>query len=36
VSSFRANIATVAANSAQAKQEWMNDKSTDASLIWTI
>ena len=36
VRAFRANIANVAANSAQAKQAWINDKSIDAWLIWTI
>lgn len=36
VRAFRANIVTVAPNSAQAKQAWINDKSIDAWLIWTI
>ena len=36
VQAFRANIVTVAANSAQARQAWIEDKSLDAWLIWTI
>jgi len=36
VRAFRANIATVAANSGQARQAWIADKSLDAWLIWTI
>jgi len=36
VRTFRANITTVAANSARAKQAWMNDKSIDVWLLWTI
>jgi accessory colonization factor AcfC len=33
---FRANIAKVAANSGEARQAWIADKSLDAWLIWTI
>ena len=33
---FRANIATFAANSAEAKKAWTSDPSLDAWLIWTI
>lgn len=33
---FRANIATVALNSADARTDWVNDKSLDAWLIWNI
>jgi len=36
VQAFRANIVKVAANSAQARQAWIEDKSLDAWLIWTI
>jgi accessory colonization factor AcfC len=33
---FRANVAVVAANSAEAKNDWVNDSSLDAWLIWSI
>jgi accessory colonization factor AcfC len=33
---FRANIATVAPNSADARKDWVQDKSLDAWLIWNI
>jgi accessory colonization factor AcfC len=36
VQAMRANIVKVAANSAQARQAWIEDKSLDAWLIWTI
>ncbi len=36
VRAFRANIAKVAANSGEARRAWINDKSIDAWLIWTI
>ena len=36
VRAFRANIATVARNSAEAKRDWMADPSLDAWLIWSI
>lgn len=36
VRAFRANIAKFAANSGEARQSWINDKSIDAWLIWTI
>lgn len=36
VKAFRANIARVAKNSAEAKQAWAQDKTLDAWLIWTI
>ena len=36
VRSFRSNIVKVAANSAQAKQAWVEDPSIDAWLIWSI
>jgi accessory colonization factor AcfC len=36
VRAFRANIAKFAANSGEARQQWINDKSIDAWLIWTI
>lgn len=36
VRAFRANIAKFAANSGQARRQWINDKSIDAWLIWTI
>ena len=36
VRAFRANIARVAGNSAEARQAWTSDKSLDAWLIWTI
>jgi len=36
VRAFRANIATVADNSAAARAAWASDKTLDAWLIWTI
>jgi accessory colonization factor AcfC len=36
VKAFRANIAVVAKNSAEAKRAWTEDKSLDAWLIWGI
>ena len=36
VRAFRSNIAKVAGNSALARQAWIEDKSLDAWLIWTI
>jgi accessory colonization factor AcfC len=36
VTRFRANIATVAPNSGEARTDWINDKSLDAWLIWNI
>lgn len=36
VKAFRANIAVVAKNSAEAKQAWTADKTLDAWLIWGI
>jgi accessory colonization factor AcfC len=36
IRAFRANIAKVAANSGEARQQWINDQSIDAWLIWTI
>jgi accessory colonization factor AcfC len=36
VRAFRANIVKVAANSAQARKAWIDDRSLDAWLIWTI
>jgi accessory colonization factor AcfC len=36
VRAFRANIAHVASNSGQAREVWINDKSIDAWLIWTV
>ncbi len=36
VRAFRANIVTVAKNSAEARQAWQSDPSLDAWLIWTI
>ncbi|MDT7953901.1 MAG: substrate-binding domain-containing protein [Acetobacteraceae bacterium] len=36
VKAFRANIAVVAKNSAEAKQAWTEDKTLDAWLIWGI
>lgn len=36
VRAFRANIAVVAANSAEAKQAWATDPTLDTWLIWTI
>jgi accessory colonization factor AcfC len=36
VAQFRSNVAVVANNSADAKTDWVNDKSLDAWLIWTI
>ena len=36
VRAFRANIAVVAGNSAQARQAWLSDPKLDAWLIWTI
>ena len=36
VRAFRANIAIVAKNSAEAKRDWMADPSLDAWLIWSI
>jgi accessory colonization factor AcfC len=36
VARFRTNIATVAANSADARTDWIGNKSLDAWLIWNI
>lgn len=36
VKAFRANIAKVARNSAEARQAWTEDRNLDAWLIWTI
>ena len=36
VRAFRANIATVVDNSAEAREAWIKNKSLDAWLIWTI
>ena len=36
VRAFRANIAVSAGNSAQARAAWVQDKTLDAWLIWTI
>ena len=36
VTKFRANIATVALNSGDARTDWVEDKSLDAWLIWNI
>jgi accessory colonization factor AcfC len=36
VRAFRHNIARVAKNSAEAKAAWVEDKTLDAWLIWTI
>jgi accessory colonization factor AcfC len=36
VAAFRANIAYVATNSAEARKVWIKDRSLDAWLIWTI
>lgn len=36
VKAFRANIARFAANSAEARQAWIEDKAIDAWLIWSI
>lgn len=36
VKAFRANVVRVAKNSAEAKQAWIEDKSIDAWLIWSI
>lgn len=36
VRAFRSNIAVVAKNSAEARKAWMEDRSLDAWLIWTI
>jgi accessory colonization factor AcfC len=36
VTKFRTNIATVALNSADARTDWVQDKSLDAWLIWNI
>jgi accessory colonization factor AcfC len=36
VKAFRANIVNFAKNSAEARQAWINDRSIDAWLTWTI
>ncbi len=36
VRAFRANVATVARNSAEARRDWMSDPSLDAWLIWGV
>lgn len=36
VRAFRRNIAAVAANSGDAKEKWINDRTVDAWLIWNI
>ena len=36
VKAFRANVVRFAANSAEARQAWVDDRTIDAWLIWSI